>query len=138
MRKPKIGLLPLYIELYDRTTGTSYVSDVGSEQGRLKYRDYGYVSTFAGPGGNQFVILAGTRDIAVMRTAEVATQESTLRELRLQRARLAIEQSQRLHIGAIAWRCGFTHASDFSKLFKTRFGFSPTDWHRYTRESRLG
>ena len=78
-------------ELYDRTTGTSYVSDVGSEQGRLKYRDYGYVSTFPGPSGNQFVILAGTRDIAVMRTAEIATQESTLRELRSLRPENAFE-----------------------------------------------
>jgi hypothetical protein len=78
-------------ELYDRTTGTSYVSDVGSEQGRLKYRDYGYVSTFAGPGGNQFVILAGTRDIAVMRTAEITTQDSTLRELRSLRPENAFE-----------------------------------------------
>jgi len=80
-----------YDELYDRTTGTSYVSDVGSEQGRLKYRDYGYVSTFPGPSGNQFVILAGTRDIAVMRTAEVATQAATLRELRSLRPENAFE-----------------------------------------------
>ena len=70
--------------------------------------------------------------------AQEKTVMGTLRELRLQRARQAIEQSQRLHIGAIAWHCGFAHASDFSKLFKARFGFSPTDWHRYTRESRLG
>lgn len=80
-----------YDELYDRTTGTSYISDVGSEQGRLKYRDYGYVSTFPGPNGNQFVILAGTRDIAVMRTAEIATQASTLRELRSLRPEGAFE-----------------------------------------------
>jgi hypothetical protein len=78
-------------ELYDRTTGTSYVSDVGSEQGRLKYRDYGYVSTFPGPNGNQFVILAGTRDIAVMRTAEISTQAGALRELRSQRPENAFE-----------------------------------------------
>lgn len=80
-----------YDELYDRTTGTSYVSDVGSEQGRLKYRDYGYISTFPGPNGNQFVILAGTRDIAVMRTAEIATQDNTLRELRSLRPEGAFE-----------------------------------------------
>jgi hypothetical protein len=80
-----------YDELYDRTTGTSYVSDVGSEQGRLKYRDYGYVSTFPGPNGNQFVILGGTRDIAVMRTAEIATQASSLRELRSLRPEGAFE-----------------------------------------------
>ena len=78
-------------ELYDRTTGISYVSDVGSEQGRLKYRDYGYISTFPGPNGNQFVILAGTRDIAVMRTAEIATQMSGLGELRSQRQEAAFE-----------------------------------------------
>ncbi|MFI0547056.1 MAG: AraC family transcriptional regulator [Brachymonas sp.] len=65
------------------------------------------------------------------------TVMGTLRELRLQRARLAIEQSQRLHVGTIAWRCGFVHTSDFSKLFKARFGFSPTDWHHYTRENRM-
>jgi AraC-like DNA-binding protein len=69
--------------------------------------------------------------------AHQKTVMGTLRELRLQRARLAIEQSQRLHVGTIAWRCGFVHTSDFSKLFKTRFGFSPTDWHHYTRERRL-
>lgn len=80
-----------YDELYDPTTGTSYVSDVGSEQGRLKYRDYGYISTFPGPSGNQFVILAGTRDIAVMRTAEIATQDNTLRELRSLRPEAAFE-----------------------------------------------
>jgi hypothetical protein len=78
-------------ELVDRTTGLSYISDVGSEQGRLKYRDYGYVSTFPGPNGNEFVILAGTRDIAVMRAAELATQASSLRELRSQRPEGAFE-----------------------------------------------
>lgn len=66
--------------------------------------------------------------------AHHTTVMGSLRELRLQRARLAIEQSQRLHIGAIAWQCGFVHANDFSKLFKTRFGFSPSDWHRYSHE----
>lgn len=65
------------------------------------------------------------------------TVMSVLREMRLQRGRLAIEQSPRLHIGAIAWRCGFNHASDFSKLFKARFGFSPSDWYRYTKSERL-
>lgn len=69
--------------------------------------------------------------------AHEKTVMGTLRELRLQRARLTIEQSLRLHIGTIAWRCGFMHASDFSKLFKSRFGFSPSDWHRYSQESRL-
>lgn len=58
------------------------------------------------------------------------TVMGTLRELRLQRARTRIEQGARLHVGSIAWHCGFAHASDFSKLFRARFGLLPTDWHR--------
>lgn len=65
------------------------------------------------------------------------TVMGTLREMRLQRARRNIEQSTRLHIGALSWRCGFTHASDFSKLFRARFGLSPTEWHRQTLNDRV-
>ena len=62
--------------------------------------------------------------------AQGQTVMGALRELRLQRARRRIEGSLRLHVGAVAWHCGFAHASDFSKLFRARFGLSPTDWHR--------
>lgn len=54
----------------------------------------------------------------------------TLREIRLQRARAAIERSVRLHVGLVAWRCGFADPSGFSKLFRARFGFTPSEWHR--------
>lgn len=54
----------------------------------------------------------------------------TLREIRLQRARGMIERSARLHIGSVAWHCGFADQSAFSKLFKARFGLTPSDWHR--------
>lgn len=53
-----------------------------------------------------------------------------LREIRLQRARLFIEQEPNQHLGALSWRCGFVHQSDFSKLFKKRFGMLPSEWHR--------
>lgn len=63
-----------------------------------------------------------------------ATQDTTvmatLRELRLQRARRLIEQSPRLHVGALAWRCGFADQSGFSGLFRARFGLPPSEWHR--------
>ena len=39
-------------------------------------------------------------------------------------------QGQRLNVGALAWRCGFADASGFSKLFRARFGLSPTEWHQ--------
>ena len=58
---------------------------------------------------------------------------SALREIRLQRACALIEQSPRLNVGALAWRCGFADPSGFSKLFRARFGLAPTEWHRRAR-----
>ncbi len=69
-------------ELIDHGTGIQYVSDVGGPvQGQLRYRDYGYFSTFPGPAGNQIVIIAGTRDTAVMQTAEMITDPRRIAEL---------------------------------------------------------
>ena len=62
--------------------------------------------------------------------AQGQTVMGALRELRLQRARRGIEQSARLHVGGLAWRCGFANPSDFSKLFRARFGLSPSEWHQ--------
>lgn len=61
--------------------------------------------------------------------AQDKTVMGTLREIRLQRARALIEESPRLHLGAISWRCGFADQSGFSKQFKARFGVSPKEWH---------
>jgi len=58
---------------------------------------------------------------------------AALRELRLQRARDLIGQCTRLNIGTLAWRCGFSDQSAFGKLFKARFGMTPSDWHRRIR-----
>lgn len=62
----------------------------------------------------------------------------TLREIRLQRARTQIERSERLHVGLVAWRCGFADQSGFSKLFKARFGITPSEWHRWAQGRRGG
>ena len=70
-----------YDELQDNKTGQRYLSNVGLERGQLKYHDYGYVSSFPGTGGNQIIIVAGTRDIAVMRTAELVTRKASLQAI---------------------------------------------------------
>ena len=61
--------------------------------------------------------------------AQDQTVMGALRELRLQRARALLEQGARLHVGALSWRCGFADQSAFSKLFRARFGLTPTEWH---------
>ncbi|QEA12008.1 helix-turn-helix transcriptional regulator [Comamonas flocculans] len=57
------------------------------------------------------------------------TVMGALRDMRLQRAQGLLAQGLRLNVGALAWRCGFADASGFSKLFRARFGLSPTEWH---------
>ena len=62
--------------------------------------------------------------------AQGQTVMGVLRDMRLQRAQGLLAQGQRLNVGALAWRCGFADASGFSKLFRARFGLSPTEWHQ--------
>jgi len=76
----KIG--ETYDELIDRKSNRIYVSQSSvSINDSTRYRDYGYFSTFAGPNGNRIVILAGTRDVAMMHTAEAVSHPDTLATL---------------------------------------------------------
>lgn len=71
-----------YDELIDRVTNRHYVSELaGPLRDESKYYEYGYFSTFTGPDDNQIVIIAGTRDIAVMDVAEAVTRPSRLAAL---------------------------------------------------------
>ena len=68
--------------LIDRTTGKRYVSQAAMPvPGEQMYHDFGYFATFAGPSGNQIMIIAGTRDVAVMHTAETITHQDSLQQL---------------------------------------------------------
>ena len=71
-----------YDQIVDRKTGKMYTSEAflaaPSDQ---MYRDYGFFSTFKGPGGNRIAILSGSRDTAVMGVAEALTQVDRLAKL---------------------------------------------------------
>jgi hypothetical protein len=62
-----------YDELRDTETGETYTSEGGIPEEHRNYRDYGLVSTFPGPGGNQFMIIAGTRDAGMMHAAHAVS-----------------------------------------------------------------
>ena len=68
-------------ELIDRTTGQRYLSQAATPNVEEKYHDYGYFATFAGPTGNQIIVISGTRDVALMHTAEAVTQPRGLATL---------------------------------------------------------
>jgi hypothetical protein len=65
-------------ELWNMETGALYTSDAGMPADYRNYRDYGYFSTFPGPGGNQFAIIAGTRDEGVTYSAQVVSDPQYL------------------------------------------------------------
>jgi hypothetical protein len=76
----KIG--DTYDELIDHKHDKLYVSQssIAINEG-TRYRDYGYFSTFAGPDGKRIVILAATRDVALMHTAEAVSRAEAVQHL---------------------------------------------------------
>ncbi len=58
-----------YDELRNTDTGEMYASEAGMPETHRNYRDYAFISMFPGPGGNQFMIIAGTRDAGMMQAA---------------------------------------------------------------------
>jgi hypothetical protein len=68
--------------LIDRSSGKQYISQAALPvPGEQTYHDIGYFATFAGPSGNQIMIVAGTRDVAVRRMAESLTHADSLQQL---------------------------------------------------------
>lgn len=66
-------------ELVDRKSGLHYMSDwenvVADRTPRL---DYAYIAALPGPTGNRIIVIAGTRDAAVMQAAEIASDPHQL------------------------------------------------------------
>jgi hypothetical protein len=75
-----------YDEIIDDKTKKKYFSQVNyfqeaQDQGKSTSRDYGLASTFLGPTGNRFIIIAGTRDVAVRQVADEITSHLVLTDL---------------------------------------------------------
>jgi hypothetical protein len=58
-----------YDELRNVDTEELYTSEGGMPEMNRNYRDYALISTFPGPGGNQLLIVCGTRDAGLMQAA---------------------------------------------------------------------
>ncbi len=70
-----------YDELVDTQTDHTYLSTAMGAASGGEFRDYGYFSTFAGPGANRIVVIAGTRDFGVMQMAQYLSQRAEVRDL---------------------------------------------------------
>ena len=71
-----------YDDLIDARTRHHYSSQGGGpDSNGAMYVDYGYVSAFKGPAGNRIVVVAGTRDVALMQAADAATSSSGVKQM---------------------------------------------------------
>ncbi len=78
----RFGVGTSFDELVDSTNGKSYVSEAGGPlEGSARYRDYAYLSTFAGPQGTRHVVIAGTRDTALRQAAEMVSDPRRIAEI---------------------------------------------------------
>jgi hypothetical protein len=69
-----------YDELRNIDTGETYTSEAAiPDEAHGSYRDYGFFSTFPGPNGNQFVIIAGTRDAGMMQAAHAVSDPASVK-----------------------------------------------------------
>jgi len=68
-----------YDELVDRSTGRRYFADLALFEGKQSpQEDYGYIAAMPGPAGNHVLVIAGTRDAAVMQMAELVSDAKQL------------------------------------------------------------
>lgn len=65
-------------EIIDRTTGRHYLASSHLKASDMPGEDYALVSSFKGVTGNRIIIIAGTRDAALMQAAEFVTRPATL------------------------------------------------------------
>ncbi|WP_374654081.1 hypothetical protein [Phenylobacterium sp.] len=71
-----------YDELIDLVDQQHYVSQAGAAVGASQpHVDYGYVASYRGPNGGRIMVIAGTRDVALIQAAEALARRSSLDEL---------------------------------------------------------
>jgi hypothetical protein len=74
-----------YDELRNMDTGELYTSEAGMPEVNRNYRDYAFISTFPGPGGNQIMIVSGTRDAGLMQAAHALSDPMFVASIEQQR-----------------------------------------------------
>ena len=74
-----------YDELRNMDTGEIYTSEAGFPEVNHNYRDYAFISTFPGPGGNQLMIVSGTRDAGLMQAAHALADPMFIASMEQQR-----------------------------------------------------
>ncbi len=67
-------------EIIDSETGKIYIADPTGDQVAAR-RNYAYIARLPGPNGNNILIIAGTRDPALLQAVDILSNPATLRQL---------------------------------------------------------
>lgn len=67
-----------YDEIIDQRSGHHYMASSHLDNSNAEGEDYALISSFAGVDGNRIIIIAGTRDAALMQAADYVTRPETL------------------------------------------------------------
>lgn len=70
-----------YDELYNKGSQVFYTSDAGLPEQGQAFRDMGLLATFPAAQGNQFMIVAGTRDAGLMHAAQAVASTVSLQQV---------------------------------------------------------
>ncbi|HLT64060.1 MAG TPA: hypothetical protein VKZ92_06010, partial [Pseudohongiella sp.] len=79
------GLMPgrSFDEIYEKASGVYHTSNAGLPEQGQQFRDLALLASWPASNGNQFMLLAGTRDAGLMHSAMVAGSGRRLQELSL-------------------------------------------------------
>jgi len=67
-------------EIIDSETGKIYIADSSGEAGVAR-RNYAYIARLPGPNGNNILVIAGTRDPALLQAVDILSNPATLKQL---------------------------------------------------------
>ena len=76
----RFAVVGSFDELVDSKTGQIYVADP-PQDGQTARRNYAYIAMLPGPNGNRIMIIAGTRDPALLQAADIVNSPATLKAL---------------------------------------------------------
>lgn len=76
----RFGFAGSFDEIVDRKTGEHYVSEP-PQGGQVPLRNFAYIASMPGPRGNRIIVIAGTRDAALLEAAALATSREGIEEL---------------------------------------------------------
>lgn len=80
---PASGLLPgrSFDEIYEKQSGLYHISNAGLPEQGQPFRDLALFASWPASNGNQFMLLAGTRDAGLMHSAMIAGNAERLKNL---------------------------------------------------------